>query len=460
LHASNIFFDDLFVSTRSGLERCIGRPKRIGTFVDPYPEMVDLVSSYPHAFRDPETGRWRMLYNSYWPDGAEPQNLLLIAESDDGINWAPRDTTDVLDIPDRLLPHQVLPSTGYREAVTFRDERADPAARFRALVRYIGPTGKGEARVYVSSDGVRWVHQEGIGWMDSDVDLPAAVFWNDQRQSYLITCRPRMADRRVAIVETKDWVTYSDPVVVLQPDAHDTPLAEFYGMPVVRSGGAYVGFLWVYHTDPEQLMSNPLEPDHAGPHKYLDGRVDCQLAYGFNGMHFQRTLHETFVGQTELSEPDSGVANPYSMVDCGDTLRLFGSASRAEHGRRPVNSSAICIYELRKDGFVFLESSGTGSLTTRALRVQGPRLAINVEAPWGEVEAQLTDKFGVPLSGHGFADSEPFTGDKVSWQPSWTGGGLGNFTGQVVRLSLRIRHGRLYGVHGDFEVLVGPPASA
>jgi hypothetical protein len=452
---SIIFFDDLFLSTRSGMERRLGRPRRIGEYVDPRPDLVDLCSSYPHAFRDPDTGRWRMLYNSYWPDGAAPQNLLLLAESDDGITWTPRDTRDVLDIPDRILPNQVLPSAGYGEAVTFRDERADASSRFKALVRFAK-----EARLYVSPDGIHWTHQVGINWIEGDVDLPAAVYWNDEKQSYMITCRPRMADRRVAVVETKDWISYEKPIVVLQPDAYDTPLAEFYGMPVVRSGGAYVGFLWVYHVDLEQLMSNPLEPHRAGPHKYLDGRVDTQLTYGFNGTHFQRTLRDTFVGHTELSEPDSGVANAYSMVDCGDTLRIVGSASRAEHGRRPVGSSAICIYELRKDGFAFLESSGAGSVTTRGLHIRGPRLEINVEAPWGEVSAELTGKFGDPLPGYSFDDCQPFTGDSTSWTPTWSGGEIESFRGQIIRLRLRIRHGRLYGIHGDFDVLVGPVPKA
>ena len=298
---SIVFFDDYFLAVRRDMTRRIGRPKRVGEYRDPYPETVDLVSSYPHAFIDPMSGRWRMLYNSYWPEGAVHQNLLLLAESEDGIHWEPRDTTSIIEIQDRMLPHQVLPSAGYREAVTFRDERAPSDKRFKALVRY-GAGEHGESRVYTSADGIVWQHERGLNWIEGDVDLPAAVYWNDERASYVITCRPRMADRRVAVIETRDWKNYSKPLVALQPDALDTPLAEFYGMPVVRSGDAYVGLLWIYHVDPEQLISNHEEAAHQSPNKYLDGRVDCQLAYGFNGWHFQRAARHVHGGSTWTRE--------------------------------------------------------------------------------------------------------------------------------------------------------------
>ena len=444
------FFDDHFLAVRRDMTRRVGQPRRVGEYRDPYPDTVDLVSCYPHAFIDPETGRWRMLYNSYFPDGAPHQNLLLVAESDDGIKWEPYDTTSLIELADRILPHQVLPAKGYREAVTFRDEHAPAGKRLKALVRQAG-----ESLVYTSADGIVWQREEGLNWIEGDVDLPAAVFWNAERESYVITCRPRMADRRVAVIETRDWKTYSKPEVALQPDALDTPLAEFYGMPVVRVGDAYVGLLWIYHTDGEQLISNHEEAAHQSANKYLDGKVDCQIAYGFNGWHFQRTLRTAFAGGTELDAGDSGVANPYSVVDLGDHMLIFASNSRTEHGRRPVGSSSIGIYRLRRDGFAYLESSGYGSVTTRALTI-GETLEINVECPWGEARAELIGPFGEVIEGFAAQDCVPFTGDATNWSPTWRGGNVAVLVGRSVRLRISLRHGRLYAVHGDFTVLVGP----
>jgi hypothetical protein len=94
-----------------------------------------------------------------------------------------------------------------------------------------------------------------------------------------------------------DWRSFSKPEITLQADALDSPVALLYGMPMLAYDGYFVGFLWVFHTDPNAVTSAPLsdvarfsgdvaERDHKG---YL-GRIDCQLAYSSNGWHFQRGL--------------------------------------------------------------------------------------------------------------------------------------------------------------------------
>ena len=80
-----------------------------------------------------------------------------MAESGDGIHWVPRDTRSDSDLPDRMLPNQVLPVDRFGEwSACYVDPHAEPK---------------------VGSD-------------------PAtAVFWNDVRQSYVFTSRPEWIDR-------------------------------------------------------------------------------------------------------------------------------------------------------------------------------------------------------------------------------------------------------------------------
>ena len=136
-------------------------------------------------------------------------------------------------------------------------------------------------------------------------------------------------------------------------------------------------------------------------------------------------------------------------------MLIFASNSRVEHGRRPVGASSIGIYRLRRDGFVYLESSGTGTLTTRALQINGG-IEINVQCPWGEAVAEIVGPYGEVVDGFSAAECTAFTGDSTSWSPQWRGGPITDLAGRIVRLRIILRHGCLYGIHGNFTVLVGP----
>jgi len=81
---------------------------------------------------------------------------------------------------------------------------------------------------------------------------------------HVLTARPALNDRRIAIYETRDWRTFSPPELALQADALDTPHAEIYGMPVIPYEHMFVGLLWVYHTDPTVNAEN----------KFRMGKVD------------------------------------------------------------------------------------------------------------------------------------------------------------------------------------------
>jgi len=103
--ATILFFDDWFLNRRDNVVRKIARPELIkeSIYQDPY---VNTHWGYPTVFRDEMSGKWRMLYEG-WNLGEAHSPLL--AESDDGLRWAPRDTTKDIDLPDRKFPHQVLP---------------------------------------------------------------------------------------------------------------------------------------------------------------------------------------------------------------------------------------------------------------------------------------------------------------------------------------------------------------
>ena len=460
-----LFFDDWHLNQRHGLVRRVGQPELApeGVFEDPF---LDVHSGYPSVFRDPD-GRWTCLYQGapLEKSGEVGSYVAAMAHSDDGVRWEVAQLSAVADSWPRQVPHQVMLSEGVFEwAPTYFDARAeDPAERLKGLVCCWADDGIGhDCLLHVSADGRRWQPVEGVFWHPWGIDPGATAFWNRYRNSYCITARPSIGDRRVAIYETEDWRTYSKPELLLQADALDTPSAELYGMPVFPYEGMFVGFVWIYHTPPEVSAAYGGAPDVDGPYKFLHGRIDSQLVYSYNGWHFQRGLRDSFIANAAPGEHGSGLIHSSSMVVTDDRVRIYSSSSKVEHGQAfagasMANQTALLTHELRLDGFCYFESAGgMGSLTTRVIFWHGDDLRINVKAPQGHVRIQMEDGIGDPLPGYGFDDCVPFAGDDLYWTPRWNDGRTAaDHKGKMVRLSVQLTHGAIYGIRGDF-IPVGP----
>ena len=403
-----LFFDDWHLNHRENLVRRVGQPSIVpeGVFEDPY---LDVHSGYPSVFQDPDTGKWRCLYQGA-PHSEKAEVGTYVAaliESDDGVRWEVPDLS-AAEIPHRQVPHQLHLSDGFFEwTPTYFDARAeDPAQRLKGLVCCWAEDGVGhDCLLHISPDGRTWKRVEGVNWHPWGIDPAAAAFWNQYRNSYCITARPSIGDRRVAIYETRDWRSFSKPEFLLQADALDTTAAEIYGMPVFPYGGMFVGFVWIYHTPPDVSAAYQGAPDIDGPYKFLHGKIDCQLIYSYNGWHFQRGLRDTFIANGEPGEHGSGLIHASSMVVTDDnTIRIYSSSSKGEHGQSFLDAtigtqSAILHHELRLDGFCYFESAGgPGSLTTRTIFWQGGEVRINVKAPHGEVRVQVEDGNGKSLA--------------------------------------------------------------
>jgi hypothetical protein len=466
-HPVILFFDDWYLNHRENLVRRIGQPRMVleGVFQDPY---LDVHSGYPSVFQDPGTGKWRCLYQGVpRRDRSEAGGYVaVVAESHDGIRWTVPDLSSRVETSSRQFPHQVLPVEGFFEWATcyFDANAEDPAERVKALASFWAEDRVGHVcPLHVSPDGLSWQRVEGVNWHPWGIDPAAAAFWNRYRGSYCITARPSIGDRRVSIYETRDWRSFSKPELLLQSDALDTPAAELYGMPVFPYGGMFVGLLWIFHTAPTVSASYKAAPAIDDAYKFLYGRVDSQLAYSYNGWHFQRGLRDPFLANSGPGEYGSGLIYPSSLVVTADhKIRIYSSSSMGEHGQnymdpKIASQSAILLHELRLDGFSYFESAGgAGSLTTRVLFWQGEDLRINVKAPFGEVRVQVEDEAGEPLKGYQFEDCIPFAGDDLFWMPRWKNGrSLSGLRERVLRFAVRLINGALYGIRGDF-VPVGP----
>ena len=127
----------------------------------------------------------------------------------------------------------------------------------------------------------------------------------------------------------------------------------------------------------------------------LWGPIDCQLAYSYDGMSFHRGLREPLIPLNELGQPGCGVVYPTTVLEHDGQLRIYSGASRDLHhqyvksqfvrkGKQPP--TAIIMYTLRKDGFMYLASGGSwATFGSKPLVLFDGRLTMNLEAPTGEV---------------------------------------------------------------------------
>ena len=436
-----LFFDDQLLNRRDNVVRKVGKPRLVpeSVYRDP---LVNTHWGYPTVFRDKASGKWRMIYQG---KNEHRHNISLLAESDDGLSWALRDTTADIDLPDRRYPNQLLPLDHHGGMHCYVDPFAEPAERIK------GPMSQSSrADLWVSPDGLHWSLKEGVQWHRRSPDPLTAAFWNAVRGTYVLTTRPEGGDRRISLSETADWQSFTEPELALQADALDSPLTEPYGMPVYPYEGYYVGLLWLYHVPPEV--------EGHSPSKYYDGHVDCQLAYSLNGWHFQRTLRDPFIPNGDPGEPDAGCVYPSAPIQREDgSLLIYACACTHEHGYIPPGSGSLLAYRLRRDGFVCLESGGgVGTIGTRPLYWRGGEVALNVQSQGGEARAQVTDPTGAPLEGYSFEDCEPFSGDDTVWQPAWKDGKvLDALSGSAIRLEVALKSARLFAIRGDFVPVYG-----
>ena len=84
-------------------------------------------------------------------------------------------------------------------------------------------------------------------------------------------------------------------------------------------------------------------------------------------------------------------------------------------------------------------------MLTKPLIMEGKKLHLNVEAPQGEVRAEILDAEGKQvLSGFSREECIPVRGDSLDGELKWKKSNLAALAGKTVRLRFALRDARLY----------------
>lgn len=458
-----------------GLELCQGQPVWLKdkTYVDPVRAQVDAhLTSWSTVWQDESSGKWRMIYSAKWRPAT-----LLVAESDNGLDWRPLPCPDIQPAGGKIAANHVFTLIDGSVGGAYLDPEGKDGYRFKMFGHRMGKAVIDDARrdpqhpqhdeavqaepfqhladelTLVSKDGLNWEIRRDYDWAQPHwhPEPPLFGFWNEREKRHFMTVRPGWGDRRVCIQDTRDFKSWSGPLPLLHPDPLDG-LVEFYGMPVFRYGEAYVGLLWVFRCQ----TSNP----PTGFNRFV-GSLDTHLTYSFDGRHFQRGFRQPLIELAAPGEVCGGAIETSCMVETANELRFYSDATASQHGGRPQAGEAqrpptgIAIHTLRKDGLTYLRSQGGwGSFVSKPLTLFEPQLTVNLLAPQGEAHFQISDVNGVPLSGFGFADCEPATKvDELAFALRWKSKSLAEILKQPIRLEGKLRNAQLYAVRGKFHFL-------
>ncbi len=436
-----LFFDDTYLFGRDNVKRVYGKVERAAEYNDGVCS-TDFCSGFVFKL---DNGKYRMLYFGHSTQFREKK--LFSAISDDGIAFKPEAVA--LDT-ERDYPHEIMALPhGFEVGAIFDDGEGEE--RYKMLMsEHSSKTLSVRDTLYTSSDLIRWTKKENVSWGDGTEPL-VSVFYNKHKENYTIVQRPFWGVRTVGYKTTKDWRSFSDYRYALGIDSNDEPLAEIYGMYAFEYDGLYIG---------APLMYRGLKSEYNA--KYSNGRIDCQLAYSYDGEYWRRSLNTPFLTGGE-EYPLSWLAG--SVVRDEDIL-LYGTVSRLEHGpafRDPGNGNLL-VYRLRRDGFIALESEDENlpsRVITREKIWHGGELHLNIKASDVTVAVYETDEsqmvngnvLGIAsaIEGYSKEDCIPFSGDSTDFTPRFKNGKtIDALSGKTLVFEINYKGGALYSLFGDY----------
>ena len=466
-----LFLDDWMLDSKRNIARRFCNPELLGAELtlegsaEDGEELAGQTSVYPNYLRDPETGLFKMWYQKSGAlevPGKNFNSILCYAESDDGIDWRK---------PDLGFAQQYGFDESIRNAAgfdvyptltcktTYDPFDPDPERRYKlTAVEIVGDIWDNDitGRLYTSPDGISWKIVAGAEWYKGRMgtDGNNQIQFNPITGRYQITCRPSCLDRRIALVESEDLVHWTEPMVVLQPDALDGDLMQFYSISHYWYRGHFLGIVQRQHV--AETERNPV--------KWL-GKIDDEVAYSYNGVYWMRSNRQPLIPRRPLGEFGSEQLYTSSMVETADgSLRFYTLGDIGEHcGAGPIEGtdyrSKVLVSSLRECGFACLEPvGGYGYFGTRVLIPRHGDLRINYKAPNGVVRVQASDGRNQPYPGFSFDDCIELRGDETAGAVSWKDGrGLEEFAGKPVRLEFQLFQAQVYALHWDFRIRYGDP---
>jgi hypothetical protein len=421
---------------------------------------------------DPNDKLFKMWYHAGWFDG------IGYATSKDGLAWQ-RENLDVVSGTNRILPKE---GHGQRDgcAVWLDSFATDSKQRFKMFL-FERPDEKFGGQIFTSSDGTHWDGPTRTHWVGDNT----TIFYNPFRKKWVYSIRntlfgrARMYREHDDLLQGAQWKV-NEAVQWAVADELDRPdpkiLAMMPGEEQIKkeaetSGKSVEELTKQYrfdYGDPPQLYNLDAVPYESimlgmfgilrGPSNKICGTLkipkltELALGYSRDGFHWHRPDHTPFLAGTQKpGDWDRAYLHSATSICAvvGDKLYFFYGAFSGESpklGGHIYAGGATGVAFLRRDGFVSMDAGETtGTLTTRPVKFDGRHLFVNVDAPKGELRAEVLDESGNVISPFSAENSLVVAKDSTRVQMNWNGASdLTMLAGRSVKFRFHLRSGQLY----------------
>ncbi len=451
-----LFIDDYVIGEMNNVSQELNQPVKYEgnpLFAPPesQPGAEELLLLGGSVMYDEAEGVFKIWYEAN--NATRSHAAMAYATSRDGINWD-KPCMNTVSYPEWdepgcsegfnnfLFDETII--NYYTEIVlcVFKDEHeTNPLRRYKMIFRKddIG-AGTGSVWSAFSPDGLSWSREKSI---IPDADSFHSVLWDPVLGKYVVHSRynrnkhPTLPPQRQVLQSESDdfdhWSTYG---VIMKPDELDPADTHFYNMEWMPYEGVFIGFISVFHT--------------------VADRLDVQLAFSRDDRNWVRA------GNRDVFIPNSSTPGDYDYgmiwnilqhpVVVDNEIWIYYNGASGVHnawwdkGPPPaVQGGVIALAKLRFDGFVSVDASSAGTLTTKNMTMDGNKLVVNADASGGSIRVEVLDTDGKPIDGFSKADADIITGDSIRHEVKWRGEyDLSKLKGKAIALKFYMERCKLY----------------
>jgi hypothetical protein len=454
-----LLVDDHQILYRSGTERVPHSPSRYGgNPVVPETKPWEVAIAWTSVHHDPETDRYQLWYQAFGGrDAPLPQCVSCYAESKDGILWT-KPNLGLFSYGDIAETNIIMVGNGgrsirYGNAVVVDPRDPDPGKRYKMAYFDFGKIdGKEYPGLHVafSPDGIHWKRPDvpmplqktlyggglpvpfrdepGREW---SIPLSIAdahdVFYDPKRGVFADYAKMWIDGpsgttawkHAIGRSETKDFLHWSQPELILTPDDLDPPHVEFHTAPVF------------YYADCYFCLAQILNRAEGG------GVLDVELMLSRDGFQWQRPFRDNlFMLRSEGGQFDSGsIFTNSTPVVLDDEIRFYyGAYSLGATGADDKKQvSGIGLATIPRDRFagirpVAVSAQPTlakplhhvGQVTLKPLDLSNlSGITLNADASEGTIQMEVLDSEGYRIKGYTQEDAVPIAGDSLQHCVSW-----------------------------------------
>jgi len=426
--------------------------------------------AYCSVYRDPNRGHYRLWYQA-WP-GCH----LCYATSDDGIRWS-KPNMGLVEY-EGSTDNNILLKVGYGAGVLVDPRDPDPERRYKiAFWEHNGTS------VAFSPDGIHWTKYEknpvihgshgdyiqpplagdpriatgevgGPPLSTSDVIDP---IWDSKKNCYVIYAKTWLDGpdgsmhwkRAVVRTESKDFIHWTKPVLVIAPDEHDDPTGE---SSLTRDAGGGGTGRKQLHSGPAFVYNDMYFATLQVLDAAVSGNMPIELALSHDGIEWQRPFRNAMfvppLADKTLFDASLIWSNA-TPVFLKDEFRFYyGAYGHPWNSADPEQISGVGLATMPRDRFAGVRPiESIGQITLKEVDLTAAAsITINADASGGAVRVEILNEDGYRLPGFTKDDAVPVAGDELRLPAVWKEKSLNELPPGRYKLRLHLNNAEVFAV--------------